>query len=227
MAVTVFLLFSSAYSNAYCAVRRDFSAVITLRDSTTPGTTSCSSPLYSPSVFSRMTTMSMFSCRVLRPGMEKPCTRLTCRSSFLRSCTFRLCVLVVLSSAVKSVPLRQVPLRLMEARMSSGTKSLGSPKSFDPLTLSNRSQMMGAPSASTTLVTESVTSGPMPSPGMRVTTCGVPSPGNGTYVITDLPCDVAASSTSLGDPRRAAPRKPVARRLIPCIAAGRPLSDNL
>lgn len=31
MAVTVFRWFSSAYSNAYCAMRRDFSAVMTCR----------------------------------------------------------------------------------------------------------------------------------------------------------------------------------------------------
>ena len=49
--------------------------------------------------------------------------------------------------------------------------------------LAHRSQMMGAPSASTTSVTASVTSGPMPSPGMSVTVCGLPSPGSGTYVI--------------------------------------------
>ena len=51
-AVTVLRLFSSAYSKAYCAVRRDFTAVMTFKLSTTPGTTSCSKPLYSPSVFS-------------------------------------------------------------------------------------------------------------------------------------------------------------------------------
>ena len=47
----------------------------------------------------------------------------------------------------------------------------------------HRSQMIGAPRASTTSITASVTSGPMPSPGIRVTVCGLPSPGSGTYVI--------------------------------------------
>jgi hypothetical protein len=50
--------FSVAYLNAYSATRVDACRVITFNDSTTPFTTSCSSPLYSPSVFSRMVTRS-------------------------------------------------------------------------------------------------------------------------------------------------------------------------
>ena len=53
----------------------------------------------------RMTTMSRLSCRVLVLGMEKPCTRFTCRSSCFRICTLSDCVLVFsLLSGVNSVP---------------------------------------------------------------------------------------------------------------------------
>ena len=41
-------LLRKAIPKAYSAVRRDFSSVMTLRDSTTSGTTSCSRPEYSP-----------------------------------------------------------------------------------------------------------------------------------------------------------------------------------
>lgn len=57
-AVTFLLKLRYAYSNAYSAMRRVPGRVITLSDSVTPGTTSCSRPENSPSVFSRTTTMS-------------------------------------------------------------------------------------------------------------------------------------------------------------------------
>lgn len=47
--------------------------------------------------------------------------------------------------------------------------------------LAHRSQIMGAFRASTTATTLSLTQGPMPSPGMRVTVLGLPSPGLGMY----------------------------------------------
>ena len=57
-----------AYSKANFAMRVDPFSVITLMLSTTPGTTSCSRPTYSPSVFSRTMTRSTPGYFVSRPG---------------------------------------------------------------------------------------------------------------------------------------------------------------
>ncbi len=85
-----------------------------------------------------MTTMSRLSWRVLVLGMEKPCTRFTCRSSCFRSCTFSDCVLVLsLFSGVNSVPFRHTPLRWMDASTSPGTTLFGFPSGPVPETLSN------------------------------------------------------------------------------------------
>mmetsp|Transcript_9969 Transcript_9969/g.24915 ORF Transcript_9969/g.24915 Transcript_9969/m.24915 type:complete len:350 (+) Transcript_9969:543-1592(+) len=185
-AVTFFLLLSSAYSNAYCAMRSDESYVMTLRLSTTPSTTSCSRPEYSPSVFSRITTMSRLSWRVLRPGMDTPCTRLTYRSRSLRSCTLSDCVSVLRrSSGVNSVPLSATPFLRMEASTSLGTSLRGRPSGSEPDRESKRSHLMGAPSASTTSTTDLVISGPMPSPGISVTVLSAPAPGLGIDVNKD------------------------------------------
>mmetsp|Transcript_5576 Transcript_5576/g.15015 ORF Transcript_5576/g.15015 Transcript_5576/m.15015 type:complete len:265 (+) Transcript_5576:483-1277(+) len=64
-AVILFLLFSLAYLKANSATRVLALRVMTFKLSTTPGTTSCSRPLYSPSVFSRTVTKSTLSYRVL------------------------------------------------------------------------------------------------------------------------------------------------------------------
>ena len=86
----------------------------------------------------RMTTMSRLSWRVLVLGMEKPCTRFTCRSSCFRSCTFSDCVLVLsLFSGVNRVPFRHTPLRWMDASTSPGTTLFGLPSGPVPDTLSN------------------------------------------------------------------------------------------
>ena len=78
-AVTFRLLFIVAYSNAYSAILLEDLSVITFSDSTTPGTTSCSRPLYSPSVFSLTIVISsgVSPCLVSTPGMEKQWTRFT------------------------------------------------------------------------------------------------------------------------------------------------------
>lgn len=55
-ATTFFLLFETAYSNAYLAIFNQALLEIILILSLTPGTTRCSSPIYSPSVFSLIVT---------------------------------------------------------------------------------------------------------------------------------------------------------------------------
>ena len=139
------------------------------------------SPLYSPSVFSRMTTMSRPLHREGTPGVLKPCTRLTCRSRALRRATLRDCVDVLEAvSGVKSVPLKQAPLRRMEARTAGSISRAGDPSGHVPETPGNRSHRIGAPSAATTSSTAPATSGPMPSPGMRVTVRSPAAPTSGT-----------------------------------------------
>ena len=64
MQVTFLRLLASAKAKANLAMRSDFSRVMILSDSTTPLTDWCSSPEYSPSVFSRIMQKSMFLWRV-------------------------------------------------------------------------------------------------------------------------------------------------------------------
>lgn len=75
-----------------------------------------------------ITTMLRSSYRMGTPGIEKPWTRLTCRSSSFLSCTFKLCELVLLIvRGVKSVPFKQTRFLVMDSSTSSGTSVLGSP----------------------------------------------------------------------------------------------------
>ena len=65
-------------------------SVITLMLSTTPGTTSCSRPTYSPSVFSRTIIRSTPGYFVSRPGRFLMGLKFANRSNFLRSVTLML-----------------------------------------------------------------------------------------------------------------------------------------
>src|ERR671923_2548642 len=68
-------------------------------------------------------------------------------------------------------PLMPTPLRLMEASVSSGN---GLPDfSYSSMPASRRSQANSTPVASSTRRVASASSGPVPSPGMKVTSCGI------------------------------------------------------
>ena len=57
-----------------------------------------------------------------------------------------------------------------------------------PCTRTYTSKLTGALRCSKTSMTASLTSGPIPSPGIMVTVWGLASPGEGTYVIFVLVC---------------------------------------
>ena len=69
-AVTFLRPCARAYSNAKRAMRVEARSVMIFSDSTTPGTTSCSRPLYKSSVFSRTTIRSTSSNLVMMFGIE-------------------------------------------------------------------------------------------------------------------------------------------------------------
>lgn len=82
-AVTFFLPLRWANSNAYSAILNDAYLVVTLIDSTTPGYTSCSTPEYSPSVFSLITTISVLWWRYFIPSTENANVILAYKSKYL------------------------------------------------------------------------------------------------------------------------------------------------
>jgi hypothetical protein len=128
-----------------------------------------------------MTTTSSPDHRDGTPGVLKPWTRLTCRSRALRRATLRDWVDVLdAESGVYRVPLKQAPLRRMEARTAGSISRAGVPSGAVPDTPGKRSHTIGAPRAATTSSTASATSGPMPSPGMRVTVRSPAAPTSGT-----------------------------------------------
>ncbi|KAH9526724.1 hypothetical protein DERF_000788 [Dermatophagoides farinae] len=142
--------FAIAYSNAYSATRRLAGSVISLILCTTPGNnhlffvvTSCSIPLYSPSVFSRIVTISTLSY------------------NFNDRCP--------LPIGVANGPLRPILLRCTDSIAFSGIEKRPS----GPLTgvTSTRSHSIGTLAAAKIFSTDSDISGPIPSPGIIVTVC--------------------------------------------------------
>mmetsp|Transcript_7690 Transcript_7690/g.24166 ORF Transcript_7690/g.24166 Transcript_7690/m.24166 type:complete len:214 (-) Transcript_7690:49-690(-) len=164
-AVTVLRLCSRAYLNANCAMRSEATRVITLRFSTTPGTTSCSKPAYSPSVFSRMVTMSTPVYGVLTPGSDRHGRTLAYKLSALRS--VRLSERCPLPIGVANGPFSPTLFRITLLSASSEIRS--PPGVTACVEMVWYSQSMGTPAASKIWTTASEISGPIPSPGKMVT----------------------------------------------------------
>src|SRR5688572_17434963 len=145
-------------------MRVDARSVMIFRLSTTPGTTSCSSPEYRSSVFSRTMTRSTFSNRDRTWGRLETGRRFEYRSSAFRSPTLTL--VNPSPTGVVTGPFNATLFRRTDAMSSSGSgepdfSSAGTPAS-------NGSQVIDTPAASMIDTTADVTSGPMPSPGINV-----------------------------------------------------------
>src|SRR5688500_18532184 len=176
-----------AYSNAKVATRIDATSVMIFRLSTTPGTTSCSSPEYRSSVFSRTITRSTPSYFEATDGMFQTGRRLVNRSSAFRRPT---CTLVnPPPTGVVTGPLSATLLRRIESSSSSGSvepwrSSASTPARWD-------SHSTCRPALSRILTTAPLTSGPMPSPGMSVIVCFTRGlgwcPGRSSFVIACFP----------------------------------------
>src|ERR1700691_109354 len=165
IAVTDFRRCARAYSNANFAIRRDARAVITLILSTTPGAISCSIPQYRSSVFSRTTIRS-----TLLNGVCTPAKFIVGRTLAYRSKVRRRCTLIERhpsATRVSSGPLSATRVRLSDSISASGT---GVPKrrnAFIPAACRSHSSLI--PVASITASAALTTSGPTPSPGIKVT----------------------------------------------------------
>src|SRR6266851_654690 len=133
--------------------------------STTPGTTTCSSPAYNPSVFSRTTTRS-----TSRYGTSTPGSDCTGRTLAYKSSSFRKRTLIdrkPLPTGVVQGPLSATRYRRIISNVEAGN---GSPKrSAAPTPASPSTQSTSAPAAARTAFVATVTSGPMPSPAMTTT----------------------------------------------------------
>ena len=145
-------------------MRVDARSVMIFRLSTTPGTTSCSSPAYRSSVFSRTMTRSTPSKRAFTPGRFDTGRRFAYRSSAFRRPTFTL---------VNPWPIGVVTGRL-SATLFLRTESMSATGSAWPVR-SNAirpaacsSHAIETPLVSRMRTTASVTSGPIPSPGINV-----------------------------------------------------------
>src|SRR5579859_2168480 len=142
-------------------------SVMILMASTTPGTTSCSRPTYSPSVFSRTMIKSTPGHFDSRPGRFLMGRKLAKRSKVLRSVTLML--LKPPPMGVVTGPFRASLLRSIESYSSLGIYSPLISNASAPAAKRSHSHLI--PVASRIRITACVTSGPMPSPGISVTLC--------------------------------------------------------
>src|SRR5947208_11460508 len=150
-------------------MRVDAFSVMIFRLSTTPGTISCSSPAYRSSVFSRTIIRLTFSIRLVTPARFRTGRRFAYKSSALRRATLTL----VKPSAMGVVtgPFSATLLRLTESSSSTGSDWPWRLNAITPASCGSHS--IGTPATLKIRTTAAVTSGPMPSPGISVTTCGM------------------------------------------------------
>src|SRR5580692_1988793 len=160
--------FFRAYSNANLAILVEAFSVMIFRLSTTPGTTSCSSPEYKSSVFSRTITTSTPSKCDFTPGKFFTGRRFAYNSRLLRNATFTL----------GAPPAIAVAIGPFSATLFVRTDSIAAVFSTAPFTVllsvfsaraPSSSHSIFTPVASKICLVAADTSGPIPSPGNNVT----------------------------------------------------------
>src|SRR5678815_1012876 len=160
-----------------------------------------SMPWYRSSVFSRITTMSTSGYRIGNPASEREGRTAANRSSACRSSTFTL--RNPDPTGVVIGPL----IATRESRIRSRTRpGRGVPsRSRTSAPASSIAHSMGTPLASSTRRVASETSGPMPSPGIRVTRCATAEPYRAFGVERSVPQsrDVAAGGSEAVEQDRA------------------------
>jgi hypothetical protein len=129
-------------------------------------------PWYRSSVFSRITTRSTSGCRVGSPASERDGRTAANRSSACRSSTFTL--RKPDPTGVVIGPLIATRESRIRSRTRSGSVVPSRASASAPA--SSTTHSIGTPVASSTRRVASETSGPMPSPGMRVTKCATAEP---------------------------------------------------